>query len=323
MNRQPQISQSPDSKSASPSKVQPDNGRLQPTLPLRKTAVLQMQQLQGNAYVQRQLAGRQAADIQRTCMSPPETRDFLRTFEVARHVEQEMDQQILLARARSLGQTTAVNAAMIQTADTAIRQVFGSLLPAGRQFTAPQATSTITPAQFAQQRVPDEATARRRIAQAAFQYAAEDLEIACISRADHPLLLSEIVEPILSRRRLRFVRDYEGAHTGGVTHFPQVQGQTAPHVTLPDASRNMGHIVVHEALHFYVSDIYRQTAESGALRQELMEGGAEFLARHVINQQLSQQPDFQINPMRTSPPTTQDSRLASSCVYESATLVPG
>jgi hypothetical protein len=243
----------------------------------------------GAGLVQRQEAG--------TCPSDADARAYLRTFEVSAHVEQEMDQQMTLASARAAGRTTAVTPSMIAQADQAIRAEFGSLLPGGRSYTAPESVTTHTPAQFANVRVPSIAAAHQRVGQAAVQYAGEDLEIACANRPDHPALQAVVVEPLIRRRGIDFVRAYEGARFGGQTRFPQVQGQTRPHVDLPARSRNMGHIVVHEALHFYVSDGYRRAAEAAGNAQQraLMEGGAEFLARHVIHQQLGRDQDFEIN----------------------------
>ena len=243
--------------------------------------------------------GKAAHSLQRQqrsapCPSRQEAIEFLQAFDARAQVEEAMDRQINLA---GQGTPGTINATTIQTADQAIRAVFGSLLPGGRAYTDPNSVDIQSSAQFANVRVPTDAVARRRIARVAMEVVEEDLEITCTNRLDHPVLLSEIVEPILRARTIQFVRDYEVAKRGGQTRFPQVQGQTRPHVDLPDSVRNSGHVVVHEGLHFYVSDRYRETAEAQPpfFRQVLMEGGAEFLARHVIREQLSQDPAFAIN----------------------------
>ena len=54
--------------------------------------------------------------------------------------------------------------------------------------------------------------------------------------------------------------------------------------------------MVHEAMHFYVHNRYRATAEADPRREDvLMEGGAEYLTRHVIHTRLSNRPEFTIN----------------------------
>src|SRR5262249_37275028 len=82
----------------------------------------------------------------------------------------------------------------------------------------------------------------------------------------------------------------------GLTKFSTASdGSTNTAVTFPNKSRNLGHVVLHEAMHFYVNENYRSAAEARKDRLELMEGGAEYLARIVIQSQLSADPDFEIN----------------------------
>jgi hypothetical protein len=104
-----------------------------------------------------------------------------------------------------------------------------------------------------------------------------------------------VAAPILKRRKIDFVRDHQGSRIGGLTTFPESKGKVTPHVDLPTTSANIGHIVVHEAMHFYVSDVYRRTANASKIDKELMEGGAEFLARNVINSRLAGRPEFEIH----------------------------
>ncbi len=192
---------------------------------------------------------------------------------------------------------TQVTSAMIRQADRAIRAEFGPLLPAGRSYTAPQSVTIRTPQQLAQLRVPDPATARRRIGQAALANTEDEQVLAsqCITEPDHPVLESAVNAPLLQQLGISFVQDYEQAHVGGQTTGLSSQ-PARPHVDLPSENRNMGHIVVHEGLHFYVHGTYAQTASGDPREDELMEGGAEFLARHVLNTRLANVPGFEINP---------------------------
>jgi hypothetical protein len=220
----------------------------------------------------------------------------LGSSDVASVTETEMARDINLAQARAAGHTIPMSASILQRADTAIRAEFGSLLPRGRNLRAPGTVTQETPTQFAQTRVPDAATARERIAQAALDKRGDFLRGLCITDSGNATLQTVIGGAVLKSRGLSFVRDYQAARIGGQTNYPTVKGKVSPHVTIPSESRNMGHIVVHEAMHYYVSDRYRTTAENDPAREKsLMEGGAEFLARHVINQRLSQLPEFALH----------------------------
>jgi hypothetical protein len=117
----------------------------------------------------------------------------------------------------------------------------------------------------------------------------------CITSPEHPQSQSEVAVPVLGRRGINFVRDYQWSRSGRHTTFTESGGKVTRHVDLPSTSRNIGHIVVHEAMHFYVSDTYHRTAKASPLERQLMEGGAEFLARNVIKQQLAAFPEFEID----------------------------
>lgn len=190
---------------------------------------------------------------------------------------------------------TRVTSAMIGRADRAIRAEFGALLPAGRSYRSPRSVTIQTPQQLAQLRAPDPATARRRIGQAALanDEDAQLLASQCITTPDHPVLAREVTRPLFRQLGISFVQDFEQAHIGGQTTGA---GTPQAHVDLPRESRNIGHIVVHEGLHFYTHDTYARTASGDPRERELMEGGAEFLARHVIRARLVGVPAFEINP---------------------------
>ena len=229
------------------------------------------------------------------CPSAADVVRELRNNNVASQTETEMQRNINLAQARAARGKMPVTPTRIQQADRAIRAEFGDALPSGRDFTAQQSVTVRSPAEFAQVIVPDNVTARRRIASAALEVSGDLLRSLCITNTNNAQVQSEVATPILQRRGIDFVRDHQASRIGGQTTFPDSGGQMTPHVDLPRESRNVGHIIVHEAMHFYVSDVYRRTAEASFLRQQMMEGGAEFLARHVINQRLSSLPEFQIN----------------------------
>jgi len=226
----------------------------------------------------------------------------IRRSGIAARTEAYMATVIATSRARSAGNVVPFTPAMLRQADRAIRQEFGTLLPASRALTAPGEATTVTPDAFAAARVPEEAAARERIGDAALR-ASENaadgdvLRDLCVTDAGDAVLQSEVAAPILKKKAVSFVREYVKAHMGGVTTFPTINGVRRPHVEVPSESRNLGHIVMHEAMHYYVSPAYQAAAEaSSTLRLPLMEGGAEYLARQVISARLAKDPAFAINP---------------------------
>jgi Domain of unknown function (DUF4157)/Lysine-specific metallo-endopeptidase len=230
------------------------------------------------------------------CPSAASVISQLRASDVATATETEMQREINLAQSRvAASGTTQATPSLLQEADRAIRAEFAGMLPAGRSYTAAGSITIQTPAQFAQTRAPDAATARERVAKAALETRGTFLRSLCITDESDTNLQTVVGGAVLASRGISFVRDHQASRIGGMTSYPVVQGQVAPHVTLPSTSRNMGHIAVHEAMHFYVGDGYRRTADVDPREHELMEGGAEFLARHVINQRLANRPEFTIN----------------------------
>lgn len=191
------------------------------------------------------------------------------------------------------GKAIPLTDAIINQADAAIKAQFGSLLPS-RSFSKGGSITKQTPDQTANARVPDEETARRIIRRVALRTSGDALTALCITDEDNSVLDSAVAVPVLTALTIDGVRNYEKSEIGGLTNFP-TQAGALPKVTLPTESPNIGHIVVHEAMHFYVHDVYRQTAEAGQSRDLMMEGGAEFMARLVIMNQLPSDPNFQIN----------------------------
>ena len=229
-----------------------------------------------------------------TCPSAADVSRDLRASDVASKTEAEMQREVNLGRSLA-AQAMPSSTRMIEQADRAIRAEFGRLLPAGRDFASRQSTTIRTPQEFSELRVPDEAAARRRIGDVALEVATARLHDLCINTPTHAALERHVAGPLLRSRGLSWVREFDRTRIGGQTRFPTVGGQVQPHVDLPSRSRNIGHIVVHEAMHFYVHPVYQRTAEASPLEDQLMEGGAEFLARHVINQRLGSNPLFRIH----------------------------
>jgi hypothetical protein len=228
-----------------------------------------------------------------TCPSATDVVTDLRARDVSSQTETAMQREINLGRSLA-GRVITETPAMLQQADRAIRAEFGSLLPAGRNFVAPSSVTVRTPADFAQLRIPDAAAAASRIGSVALETVPDFLNGLCITSPDDPVLQREVVAPLLTRHNLDFVREYERTRIGGQTSYPPTGAPFRPHVDIPSESRNMGHVIVHEAIHFYVNETYFNAASNSPVSHQLLEGGAEFLARHVINQRLSSDPNFHI-----------------------------
>ncbi len=231
-----------------------------------------------------------------TCPTDAEKRQRIVTFGMVASLRSHMQTQISLARGRSQGTQIQATPNMVQRAETAIRAELGTNIPADRHITDPAALTMHDPVAFGVLRAATAAAARRRIALAALEHITDDLAMICITSSEDPILLDSIAEVILQADTISFVQSYEAAKFGGQTTFNTTGSGLVRHIDIPLRSRNMGHIIVHEAMHFYVNEAYRSAAETHpALTRILMEGGAEFLARHVIHSQLASDPDFRIN----------------------------
>lgn len=216
--------------------------------------------------------------------------------ELRDHVERQMLRALQLQLGRAVTTTPqAVTPALIQRADDAIRAQFDTLLPSGRDFTAASSTSIVSPQQMAQNYIPNRARAREIIVNTAFQIddslsyprpTAQQLR-----REDSHPLVDHVAEPLLAGRGIDFIRQYALTFLGGYTRH----GETTPHTVLPSGSRNAGHVILHEAIHYYVNGQYHAVTRSHTDSEILVEGGAELLARFVINNQLHTDPLFDIN----------------------------
>jgi hypothetical protein len=235
--------------------------------------------------------------------SNAERRALLTDAAVLRSTEVYIYRRTSLAKVRGAGSTADFKKDFIKEADDAIRKQFGTMLPLGRNFadayrkpSDKQKVNVVTPEDFSIQRVPNKDVALRRIGRIAMEVAPDVMEQACITEPDDPLLEATVTRPILNARGLGFIRDYFMHTMGGLTEFDDPDAPATPiTVTIPQAVRNIGHVIVHEAMHFYVSDAFRIAARKRADHLFLMEGGAEYLARIVLGSQLGGNPGFVVN----------------------------
>lgn len=255
------------------------------------------------------------------CPQQSRVRSELTTARAVDVTADYMQRQINIARHQTATSGVTFTPDLLRRADGAIRATFGHLIRRGPRVSDPGSTTVLSPSAFAQSRVPTQAEAEQRVGTAVIEVArdGEDemerriqdarqgrpstsappavttslLRSLCIGDGNDPNLLSFVVRPLVQQKGLPFVRDWEAARIGGQTRFPS---GGSPQVDIPDRIRNLGHIMVHEAMHFYVHNRYRATAEADPRREDvLMEGGAEYLTRHVIHTRLSNRPEFTIN----------------------------
>ncbi len=231
-----------------------------------------------------------------TCPDAETIREEIRTNDIVEATERRMRYSINLERSRgAFRQPFRLTQTLIRQSDRAIRAAFGTMLPSGRNLASHQAITTRTPSQFAQLRIPNEQAARQRIARVAIQTSPDILRSLCILEPTHSILLNEVATPLLSRLGMNFVREYERIRIGGQTTHSYSGGSWSRHIDIPNQHRHIGHILVHEGMHYYVNDEYYGTANGHPLEEQLIEEGAEALARHVINQRLNTDPAFRIN----------------------------
>ncbi len=233
-----------------------------------------------------------------TCPSRAEKVRQLARENVHSKTKRRMQYAINLERSRaSVHRPYRLSRRLINRADRAVRRRFGSYLPAGRRFSNRSSVTTMTPTQFSQHRIPDAAAAKRTIGQVALEAAADELRQICIQTPTDAILQQLVAIPIFNDSGgIQFVRNYEMSRIGGETDFTSIGGgRLRRHVNLPDRHRYLGHIIVHEAIHFYVSNAYYNAANGHPLEDQLTEGGAEFLARHVLFTELSSRPEFKVH----------------------------
>ena len=232
-----------------------------------------------------------------TCPNEVDKRKGIKDNAVLYNTERKMRNAINLERSRAaVNKTYTLTNAMIKKADKAIKKEFGSILPKRTSFASPKTVSKRTPEAFAKYRIATDEDALKKIGKVALKANPDVLRQLCITTPTDPILRSEVANPLLSRKKIGFVRTYELSHIGGETaHNILKSGKTKHHVTVPTKHRYMGHILVHEAMHYYVHNTYLLTADKHQLEDQLTEGGAEFLARRVIHNRLSKDPAFKIN----------------------------
>ncbi len=230
------------------------------------------------------------------CPTETATRTALRESNVESETERRMRYALNLHRSRAaFRQPIRLTRQLIRRAERAIRADLGQWLPS-RSFASQQVVTVRTPEEFARRRIPDDASARERLAEIALRSSPEVLRTLCISSPTHSLLLNEIATPMLQRLGRQFVLAYEQAKIAGHTRYEGWGAPVSRHVELQREHQNIGHALIHEAMHYYVHESYRATAQGHPLNQQLIEGGAEYLARLVIRNQLSGNAAFRINP---------------------------
>ena len=197
---------------------------------------------------------------------------------------------------------TKFSTSLLSRADAAIQAEYGSQItrkPTYAQAFAKPTTeasvTAITPDAFAKMRIPDEATAREFLGQLAMRFVPQAMTEGCITSPTDPAIVSLVADPILKEKGLSYVRDYMKIAEGGRTTFSDIDApKSGVKAVFQTEARNLGHIIVHEAMHYYMSDAFRVEARKRKDHLDLVEGGAEFFARNVISNQLAGDADFTV-----------------------------
>ena len=254
------------------------------------------------------------------CPTTDVARREIRVSDLRDEVERTIRGSIARERSRARVQPShQFTPRLARRVDQAIRAEFGQLLPTAPGFTDPQSVTARTPQELGRIRIRDQADALRRIGEVARETSAavaarraervssessravspepfDTLRRLCITDPTNRLVREEIAIPLLRRLDLRTIREFELSRIGGQTSFsPASGGGLQRRVDVPTEHRYLGHILVHEAVHFYVHEDYFRTADGHPLEDELLEGGAEFLTRHVIHSRLDNDPAFRPN----------------------------
>jgi len=231
------------------------------------------------------------------CPNDQTKRKGIRDNGVLYDTELKMIRAINLEKSRaSVHKTYKLTNKLVRKTDRAIKKKFGSILPKRPSFTSPAIITKKTPGDFAKYRIANDDVARKTIARVALKVSADVLRKLCISTPADPILLSEVSNPLLRRKKIGFVRKYELSRIGGETSQKILKSGRARHrVTVPTEHRHMGHILVHEAIHYYVHNTFLLTADKHPLEDQLTEGGTEYLTRQVIHSELSKDPAFKMN----------------------------
>lgn len=244
----------------------------------------------------------QAAPAPPACTAQKTARQALADHNVRAETLFRMERAINMAAQRT---PTKFSASLLSRADAAIQAEYGSYITRtptyAQAFAKPTKDASVTamaPDAFAKMRVPDEAAARTLIGELAMRSAPEAMSEACITSASDAAIVSDVADPILKAKGLSFVQDYVKSAEGGRTTFsdPDAAKSEVKAVFQTEVS-NLGHIMVHEAMHYYMSDVFRVEARKRTDHLDLVEGGAEFFARNVISNQLAGDPDFSVHDL--------------------------
>ncbi len=221
-----------------------------------------------------------------TCtLTDRERRSTLRRYRSMENLRQIMAMETTRETNRAQGGRSITNSTGLRTAaNNAISRTFVGFLPNRNPFTSNSSDTTIhQPGDYGRTLVSSDQIAYTRIALAALRHISTDLFAVCITSPSDPLLL-QFSQSMFQQRNvgMGFVRAYEEARFHGRTTFSGSGGR--PRIDLPSRARNLGHRIIHEAMHYYVHENYRRYAESRPEETAmLMEGSAEFLSRHVIH----------------------------------------
>lgn len=219
---------------------------------------------------------------------------------------QRMTYDAGMAKIKRDGNERTSSADLVQRIDDAIHQQFGSYISGGKTFSAAYNSPTHTsgdrsvrglkPDEFAAEVVPDEDAALSVIARAAFGVDRATMRETCTTDPDDQMLIDQVARPLLTEVGIDFVRNYRMQTLAGLTTFrrKETSPEGAPNVMFQTSNRNIGTVILHEALHFYVHNHYRTGTLDRPDHMELMEGGAEHLTRVVIWAQFPNDPDFTI-----------------------------
>ncbi len=235
-----------------------------------------------------------------TCTPAKPKADILKDNHVKEATQFRMERAITMASQHS---PVKFSKSLLAKADTAIQAELGSYITKTTTFAQAQAKpSTDTsvkemkPDDYAAMRIPGDSRALEIIADIAFESAPEAMAAACITSSSDSDLISSVAQPILTDKKLDFVRKYLKSTEGGRTTFGSPDDlKSTVSVSFQSEVGNLGHVIVHEAMHYYVADAFRVEARKRTDHAHLMEGGAEFFARNVISNQLAGDPDFAIN----------------------------
>ncbi len=225
-----------------------------------------------------------------TCTTPP---DWKRVRAITRaNMKRRIDKSGILDP-----KATRTKRDLILKTDTAIRDEFGSYIPNDRKFGRKKSVTIRTVDQLKQEM--GAGGAANAVKQAATEVLENQKELSpdlCLPEA--PAVISNVVNPILNEPAsgnkpsgTELAKDYAVAIMPAKTNPIGKEAKTS----VVERFAFMGHILVHEAMHFYTHPNFEKAAKCADLQDTLMEGAAELFARQVIRNNLNADDRFKIN----------------------------